>query len=843
MGPSSTFVVTTRPDRIANDLAAQLAEHPRIQLKRAAPATPTEAAALLAEDPGITVVLLACLEAEIVATLGGLRQARPGLAVVCVPIDGGVTSVTLPDPSRIEVIEIISTLLNLDTAQLDEPGKLLVFPSRGKTGTRAVTTRPEPAREQIVALFGAALDWADAATGALLDLWNVDADATPGFTLTWDSLTSWMKRFVRIAHAPTSHADRAYQAFEAALNAPVAGTLPLARIAELLDRDPLAIKLLLIVLAPELDIRFHRLFGAMHDDLGRRQPSIALACAILAAAIAGALPFEIRVALAGLERLRALKLIEGFDGPLAGADAPLRIEPAVLDWMLSGDDRSLTSAPAARALLQPEAEEVGQLLTADRRATVAAAVRRATAGRSYAALLLTGSEPGWLRAEAATLADHPLCLSIGAHSDAAALAAAVHAARLTDRRLIISLDDERSAHWGDILALCADLAEPPIIIADNAARLLAAAPAQPLTVVELPPPTNDDRRAAVAMAIASLPGGAVDERLAAELADRFRLPVDRMLDAVTLARATAADAHRTLPDAADWRAGFRHASGAHLPSLARRLEPLPCPDPGDAASCLDRVILPRAQKDQLLAILSHVRFGRRVLDEWGFGTLLNARGVSALFSGASGTGKTLAAQAIASALGADLYVVDLARIVSKYIGETEKNLDTVFDEAERAGAVLLFDEADALFGKRSSVRDAHDRYANIEVAYLLQRMELFDGLAILTTNHPENIDQAFTRRLRFSVDFPKPDAAARRAIWELSIPCGPHRDPALDLSVFARRLNITGGSIRQIALHAAMAAAGNDGPIAQGHVQAATRSELVRLGAFTELNAIDERAA
>jgi SpoVK/Ycf46/Vps4 family AAA+-type ATPase len=221
---------------------------------------------------------------------------------------------------------------------------------------------------------------------------------------------------------------------------------------------------------------------------------------------------------------------------------------------------------------------------------------------------------------------------------------------------------------------------------------------------------------------------------------------------------------------------------------------------------------------------------------------LQARGVSALFSGDSGTGKTLAAMSIASALAADLYVVDLARIVSKYIGETEKNLDIVFTEAESAGAVLLFDEADALFGKRSAVRDAHDRYANIEVAYLLQRMELFDGLAILTTNHPENVDPAFSRRLRFSVEFPRPDATARLAIWEQSIPRGPHREENLDLQYFAHRFELTGGSIRQVALHAAMAAARDHRKIGKDHVQAAMRIELRRLGALGDIGKLERVA-
>jgi SpoVK/Ycf46/Vps4 family AAA+-type ATPase len=255
------------------------------------------------------------------------------------------------------------------------------------------------------------------------------------------------------------------------------------------------------------------------------------------------------------------------------------------------------------------------------------------------------------------------------------------------------------------------------------------------------------------------------------------------------------------------------------------------------------VVLPKAQRRQLETIISHVKVGGKVLRDWKFGALLDARGVSALFTGESGTGKTTAAHAIASELGTDLYVIDLARIVSKYIGETEKNLDIIFNEAERAGAVLLFDEADALFGKRGTVKDAHDRYANIEVAYLLQRVELFDGLAILTTNHPGNIDPAFGRRLRFTVDFPFPAPADRLLIWEQAFPPhSPHRGREIDFSLAARRLEVNGGSIRQIALHALMAAAAGspDGVVRCDHLREATRTELARLGKYDKVQGVDD---
>ena len=172
---------------------------------------------------------------------------------------------------------------------------------------------------------------------------------------------------------------------------------------------------------------------------------------------------------------------------------------------------------------------------------------------------------------------------------------------------------------------------------------------------------------------------------------------------------------------------------------------------------------------QLQEICQRVAHRQRVLDEWGFGAKLSlGKGVTALFAGPSGTGKTMAAEMIANALGLDLYKIDLAGVVSKYIGETEKNLDRIFTAAENANAILFFDEADALFGKRSEVRDSHDRYANIEISYLLQKMEEYDGIAILATNLRQNLDEAFVRRLAFTVHFPFPDEESRRRIWRAS---------------------------------------------------------------------------
>ena len=240
------------------------------------------------------------------------------------------------------------------------------------------------------------------------------------------------------------------------------------------------------------------------------------------------------------------------------------------------------------------------------------------------------------------------------------------------------------------------------------------------------------------------------------------------------------------------------------------------------------IVLPTAQLNILQTIAQHLRQRTRVYDDWGFAEQSNrGLGLSALFAGPSGTGKTLGAEILANELQLDLFRIDLSAVVSKYIGETEKNLRRVFDAAEEGGAVLLFDEADALFGKRSEVKDSHDRYANVEISYLLQRMEAYRGLAILTTNMKDALDPAFLRRLRFIVQFPFPDQSQRAEIWRKIFPAKTPTDQ-LDLAVLSR-LSISGGNIRSIALNAAFAAADADEPVRMPHLLRAARLEYEKL--------------
>ncbi len=260
-------------------------------------------------------------------------------------------------------------------------------------------------------------------------------------------------------------------------------------------------------------------------------------------------------------------------------------------------------------------------------------------------------------------------------------------------------------------------------------------------------------------------------------------------------------------------------SRPNIGELAQRIEPV---------AGMDDLVLPEAQKEIIKDLIVQAKFRSKVYNDWGFATRhTRGLGITALFAGESGTGKTMASEVLANELALDLYRIDLSQVVNKYIGETEKNLKKIFDAAEDGGAILLFDEADALFGKRSEVKDSHDRYANVEISYLLQRMEAYRGLAILTTNMKNVMDKAWMRRIRFVVQFQFPDMDQRAEIWRKIFP---QQTPlnGLDISKLAR-LNIAGGNIKNIAMSAAFIAASEGKSVGMQHVQRALRSEYDKI--------------
>ncbi|MCA8880770.1 MAG: ATP-binding protein [Rhodobacteraceae bacterium] len=397
---------------------------------------------------------------------------------------------------------------------------------------------------------------------------------------------------------------------------------------------------------------------------------------------------------------------------------------------------------------------------------------------------------------------------------------------LSARALYIDCDtgmvaDDPSVSAGSVLARVARLVDNLGGVVFVSLQERARLRFRPVVSFEVPRPRPDEQH--------MLWGRLFGERTEAFEGDlhrvttQFRLDLDSLRAAGTEMSGLLAEEH-SAEDGTDGIAralwdSCRRQARPRLDDLAERIEPL---------ARWEDLILPAAQLDALRQITAHVRNRHQVLRLWR----LDARdtrglGVSALFSGGSGTGKTMAAEVLAHSLRLDLYRIDVSAVVSKYIGETEKNLRRVFDAAEEGGAILLFDEADALFGKRSEVKDSHDRFANIEVSYLLQRMEAYQGLAILTTNMKSALDQAFLRRLRFVIEFPFPDEGARRRIWQGIFPGATPTD-GLDFGRLSH-LNLAGGNIRNIALAAAFDAADQGTAITMRHVLDAARCEYRKL--------------
>jgi AAA+ superfamily predicted ATPase len=336
------------------------------------------------------------------------------------------------------------------------------------------------------------------------------------------------------------------------------------------------------------------------------------------------------------------------------------------------------------------------------------------------------------------------------------------------------------------------------------------------SLVEVAPPTLPERAAAWSRNVPD-----ADVR---DVAAKFRLSVGQIEEAAQAARLAAAGRGEAICST-DLDLGARSASSGKLGELATRLEP---------RATWDQLVLPGRSEEALRSITSYLRHRDQVLTEWGFERSVGPnQGLKVLFAGESGTGKTMAAQVLARELGLEIFRLDLATVVSKYIGETEKNLDRVFGAADGSNAVLFFDEADALFGKRSEVRDAHDRYANLEVAYLLQRMEGYPGCVILATNFRQNIDEAFLRRLDFVVDFPFPEAPDRERLWRLHLPETAPVAEDVDVAVLGHRFKLSGGNIRNASLTGAFLAAEGGGRIEMRHLVRGVAYEYTKLGRLT----------
>jgi hypothetical protein len=561
--------------------------------------------------------------------------------------------------------------------------------------------------------------------------------------------------------------------------------------------------------APELDGQFGELLATVQGHPDRCAPTFGLCLGAFAQAHWSAL-------LPGAP-LRYWHLIELGPGPLTAA--PLHID----EWLLhvltgaGGLDQRLapvmTPLPATGPLPGSAEGAVAALTAAWLRPGPLSAVMLRGAGRQSRRAIVAAAcdRLGW----------QPYVLSAADLPAAAAEQDTLvrlwqRGAMLDGAALLVECHDTDDAGVDNRLDRCLDRLTTPCAVAATDGRRTGKRPA---LTVDAPKPSRAEQRAIWAHTLGD------DRRFAAlngsldPIIDQFDLePANIEAAAAHALNDAPGPAGESDPGSLIWAACRRTTRGG-LDQLAQRLE---------STASFDDLVLPDPQRAQLGDILTHIRQRHRVYHEWGMaGPALRGLGVSALFAGPSGTGKTLAAEVLANTLALDLYRIDLSQVVSKYIGETEKNLRRIFEAATDSGAVLLFDEADALFGKRSEVRDSHDRYANVEISYLLQAMESYRGLAVLTTNMRGALDSAFLRRLSFVVTFPFPNAAQRAEIWRRAFPPATPTQ-GLNITKLAQ-LTVAGGNIRAIALHAAFAAAEAGVPVGMREVRHAAVAEYAKL--------------
>ncbi len=632
--------------------------------------------------------------------------------------------------------------------------------------------------------------------------------------------------------------------FPEALTTAALGAPQVARLRDAFALTPFDIAVLIIAAAPELDLRYERVFAVLHDDVTRRRLSVDLALDLLCESREEKLLRRSHFT-ADAPLVRAGLIALTTDPNRRGSSllpCEIEIAPPLAGYLLGASG----PAPHLRPLLLPDPERSDRSpLSAPERQRLARALYAHGVDGSSVRILFRGGDGSGRHATARYLAARlgtrllPLDAGRGGSDGARTLRLmreALLEAHLQGWVVYLEGVDEVAVDCGK--AIHRSLMEAlrshpgPLVISGSLEAHASGDEFPDALVVEFPPTSVRRRRAAWRRALTEA-GFRITSASLRTLAERFELTPRQVHRAVTVTL-RGMDGERGQPgghsraDAADRRlvealfAASRAQTGEALTRHAKRLQP---------AFGFDDLILPPDGRRQLEELCERVRHRHQVLERWDFRSKLPlGSGLCALFSGPSGTGKTMAAQVVARELGLELHRIDLSQVVSKYIGETEKSLSRVFEEAEGSNSILFFDEADTLFGKRSEVKDAHDRYANLEVGYLLQRIEEHPGITILATNLRQNLDEAFVRRLAFHIHFPIPEEDDRIRIWEGIFPARAPRSESLDLPFLGNRFRVSGGNIRNAAVAAAFLAAEEETPISTRHVVLAMRREYQKMG-------------
>ena len=592
---------------------------------------------------------------------------------------------------------------------------------------------------------------------------------------------------------------------------------PLRRAKRLFQLESPEWNALLFALAVEMDSRFARLAAFLNDHIARTRPTIGL-CLVISKAASNAVEFSQRPAL----RFGLLQT-EG-EGPLSGL--ALRLPHEMLGRLASGA-AEFPLPTGIRLRCDPTLQLENLIVDSVQRVTLGAWSSRLRRGRLEPPLLLVGPEgggrgtaavaaaasAGYGLVELCWSAERPQLLRVAARE------ALWHRAVLLVRVGEGASREDLAGLWSELFLwnLPVALALPPSLV-----ELVRSVSSVEPVVIQLEPLDSAQRQMLWQRLLppeAAQLNGSEREDLAA----RYDFLPGQIARALRSAQAQRSLAEEGTPlDFEALACACRAIGRGGMGPIAQRLsQPYRRED----------LVLPTDLEEELDLARSWMKHRRRVFEEWGFGRrIAQGQGLTALFSGDPGTGKTMAAQVMARDLGQELYRVDLSRVMSKYIGETEKNLSRLFDDARASGAILFFDEADVLFGKRSEVKDAHDRYANLEIGYLLQRMEEHVGTTILATNRMRDLDEAFTRRFHFILDFPLPSPPERRRIWAGMLPPEALKDQEIDLEQLAENYEISGGEIRNSVIIAAFMAASEGVPISLRHLRRGLRRELLKVG-------------
>lgn len=651
-------------------------------------------------------------------------------------------------------------------------------------------------------------------------------------------------------HSQLTEIHQRFEVFRSEINNKVVKSmeqgvfLTLPQLAHLFALSPFELQTIIICLAPELNRKYDKLYAYLQDDITRKKPSVDLALDLLCGTEVER--WKVRTLFsdyAPLFRARILSTVDDPQSPSGSSDLArfLKLDSRILNYILGNNSIDGRLSSIAELYLPSSSMDSilvdsvikGDLLRlahyhfseqgANRKRLVLYFHGPYGVGKRELALGICGQlnySMLYLDVELLLANEPDLRMLLGlAFREGLLLQAALY---LDNMDILLKDDDKLKGILKTLMKVIVEYGwliflagRKPWLPESSLENVLFHA--TELTVPDVPL-----RETAWKEALDGLkPDIGVD--WTGPLARQFRLTPGQIRDAAEFVKNRHSMRDRQEEIAlTDLYIACRSQSNQKLEELAIKIDP---------RYGWDDIVLPENKLEQLKEICSQVKYRYRVFGEWGFDKKLShGKGLSVLFSGPPGTGKTMAAQVIAHELQLDLYKIDLSGVVSKYIGETEKNLSKIFYEAETSNAILFFDEADALFGKRTEVSDAHDRYANIEVSYLLQKMEEYEGVVILATNLRRNIDEAFARRIRFIVDFPFPDEASRLQIWKNHFPRETPVSHDIDYEFLSKQLQIAGGNIKNIVLNAAFLAVEDGNTVSMKHIMSGVKREFEKIG-------------